>query len=108
MRRALVLALLLAGSAGAVTLCRVDRTSRPGLIPGMYTVTISTVPDCPPDGLAIVRLISGRAYPFEVVTPGNPYVERGVPWYWKAQWASASRKLYTFKIPGMKAPWAKP
>ena len=109
MRRALPLLLaLLLPSAGALTLCRVDRSATPTRVPGIYNVTIRTVPECPEDGYAVVRLASGREYPWEVLSPGRPFTWRGVPWYWRGQWVAESGKIYTFKIPGLRAPWMWP
>lgn len=112
MRRTLLAALTgaaflvaLASGTDPPPLCRVDRSAVPGAIPGTYTVTLRTVPDCPPNGYARVRLESGRIYPWRTVTPGHPARYRGVPWWWIGAWESASGRIYRFKIPGMRAPW---
>lgn len=99
------LAAPLASGTDPPPLCRVDRSAVPGAIPGTYTVTLRTVPDCPPNGYARVRLESGRIYPWRTVTPDRPARYRGIPWWWMGAWESASGRIYRFKIPGMRAPW---
>ena len=107
---AAILYALAAPPAGgpAPPLCRVDRSAVPGAIPGTYTVTLRTVPDCPPDGHAYVRLESGRVYPWREITPGQRVTYKGVPWYWRGAWRAASGIVYRFDIPGMRAPWEAP
>lgn len=94
-------------SGEAVILCQVDRQAYPSFLPGIYRVVISVKSDCPPEGYAVVRLVSGRQYPWEVIWKGHPYEERGVPWYWKGQSLSNNAKVYTFDIPGMRSPFGK-
>ena len=97
--------LSLSAAAPDPPLCRVERFAVPGALPGFYTVVVRTVPDCPPNGYARVRLESGRIYPWRTVTPDRPARYRGVPWWWVGAWESASGRIYRFKIPGMHAPW---
>ena len=109
------LAVLLVGAAFLIAaaapggpappLCRVERFAVPGALPGFYTVVVRTVPDCPPDGHAYVRLESGRVYPWREITPGQRVTYKGVPWYWRGAWRAASGIVYRFEIPGMHAPW---
>ena len=112
------LAVLLVGAALSLTaradlasvsnppLCRVTATYRPlWWASNLRQITVRLDPACPPDGLARVRLESGRIYPWRTVTPDRPARCRGIPWWWTGAWESASGRIYRFKIPGMHAPW---
>lgn len=86
--------------------CTVERRATPEPITGLYTVTLTTT-RCAPDGIARVRLQSGRIYPWRTVPAGQSTAYTGVPWYWVGAWEAGSGRVYTFKIPGMTAPWRR-
>jgi hypothetical protein len=87
--------------------CAVERSAAPDpLAPGLYTVTLTTT-RCAPDGVARVRLQSGRLYPWRTVPAGRSTRYFGVPWYWVGAWEAESGRVYTFRVPGMKPPWAR-
>jgi hypothetical protein len=112
MRRLLPLAVLLVGlvlalapvtSEPAPPLCRVTVAAAPEALPGLYTVAIRTTTTlsgepCPPTGYAIVRLESGRVYPWASAAPDRPFIRSGVPWYWRASWQARSGRAYPLPL----------
>lgn len=111
MTLALLLVAVLAGQpdhypSPAGPLCRVTAEARPGWgrVPGFYDVEFRTLPGCPANGLAWVRVESGRIYDWRAVRPGQPVVFRGVPWWWRASWRSASGRAYAVPVPQLVPP----
>ncbi|UQN05432.1 hypothetical protein [Deinococcus sp. QL22] len=92
--------------------CAVQASARPTRTPGIYTVTVAVTPECPPDGVANVRLESylGGHFPrnsWFKVRPGLPLIRSGTPWYWRARVRSQSGAAsYPLIIPGMTSPFS--
>lgn len=88
-----------AAPAAPVLLCRVLVTSTPrGNM--LRTLTIELRPDCPPHGVAYVRLASalGGHLPDDPpgaysLRPGQTLRRVALPW-WHVEWLSASNKPY--------------
>lgn len=105
--RALLLALLLGSGAGAAPLCRVTAESRPGIwTSSLRTITVRLVPDCPPDGVALIHLGayggpgSKRVGPAVRLDDDHPVIVfGGQPIYRTVLWEARSGRLYQVQIP---------
>jgi hypothetical protein len=118
-RRGLLLAGLLLSAGGArpvptgPPLCQVVASATPESLPGLYTITVETTTavggagPCPPSGYAIVRLESGRVYPWASVGPGRPFVRPGLPWYFRLVWQARSGRTYSVPVRGLTPPFSE-
>lgn len=86
-------------------LCRVQATARPyGPYNTQRVLTVTVRPDCPPGGVAYVRLASliGGSLPDSppgryIVRPGLPLRRVALPW-WHVEWLSASGRA-AYRVP---------
>lgn len=107
MRPALLMILLLLGSADGLTLCRVTAESRAlWWASSLRTITVRLAPDCPPDGMALVHLGGYGGPGSRAIGPAvrldkeHPVIVFGGQPIWRTVlWEAFNKRLWQVQIP---------